>query len=243
MNWNRIINCAWTYNKRKEYFAKKKWKKWHKIKHKKVLKKEVLKTNIPYSNNYKLDYTSNGKLIRNRKWYLMNYWKYKLNEVKKRNIQFDLNFDEFCKWHHEVRDRCYYCHHSLKTYRFILKTINLLRTDSKYIIQLKDFYFKNRSKIYYFLQIDRKHNHIGYNINNIVKACWICNRNKFTQPYSESLLKRLKEDSRQIYEVCRKEIENIITNNPKEFYRIFKKSERKFILKRVIPSKPYHLGT
>jgi hypothetical protein len=80
--------------------------------------------------------------------------------AKKRNISVNFNEIEFTAWWNKSPNNCYYC--------------------KREIHSANEFFGKNMGR----LSVDRIDNQKGYEIDNIVKACWLCNRIKadiFTQ--------------------------------------------------------------
>lgn len=91
---------------------------------------------------------------------------------KARNIKLLINEKEFINWYDKQIKLCHYCG----------RTLEEIKNDSHYHRTNK-------------LTIDRKNNNIGYILDNIVLACWICNNiksNLFTQKEMSLIGKTLK---------------------------------------------------
>jgi hypothetical protein len=97
---------------------------------------------------------------------------------KAKGLEFSLTQTQFKAWWDETPDVCEYCSRSSQDYielRDMLLTYSGSNSDLK-IFQL--VLMEGRNSITSNLTVDRKDNHKGYEIGNILKACWICNRVK-----------------------------------------------------------------
>jgi hypothetical protein len=74
--------------------------------------------------------------------------------AEKRKIPININEYEFTTWWNNSSNNCYYCKREL---------------------QAADEFFGKRTGR---LSVDRIENQKGYELDNIVKACWLCNRIK-----------------------------------------------------------------
>lgn len=83
-----------------------------------------------------------------------------LNNARKRNINFDIDKETFQNWYKQ-NDKCSYC--------FIDK-------ESQYILRNKWTPYKNKDC--YKMSVDRINSKIGYNIDNMVLCCTMCNVTK-----------------------------------------------------------------
>lgn len=100
---------------------------------------------------------SRYKLAKIDSGYIQIYNRYK-NNAKKRNIIFEIDFDKFKDL---LLSNCYYCN-----------------------INPSNLYFKNYYDVYYN-GIDRIDNNKGYEINNIVSCCKMCNIAKNNNSYED----------------------------------------------------------
>lgn len=92
------------------------------------------------------------------------YYKKYLNEALRRNLTFDLSYEEFKNL---VTSNCYYCGDS-----------------PQYSKNLTKYYNKSKDRgSIYFNGVDRKNSLIGYTTDNCVSCCSVCNRmkNNFTE--------------------------------------------------------------
>jgi len=89
------------------------------------------------------------------------------HNAKKRNIIINFSKEDFIKWYDTQCQKCYYCNRTLKQTK-------------------KDKIFNNNS---YRLSIDRKNNNEGYKLNNLVLACFNCNRIKSNVFTEQQMLK------------------------------------------------------
>lgn len=101
------------------------------------------------------------KKIHNYEWFLFNHYK---KGARERNIIFNIAFSNFIIL---INSDCHYCGSSP---------------------QKRKHTFKGKARVYSFGGIDRKDNNIGYEINNIVPCCMICNRAKRELSYSDFFL-------------------------------------------------------
>jgi len=96
--------------------------------------------------------------------------------AKKRGIDFNLDFDEFCKMYSESNG-CIYCGHSID---YSLKLIHFIKNYDSSDERVQSL--KNKMKAVQFstkrLSVDRPDSFIGYLDKNRVMACVICNSSK-----------------------------------------------------------------
>jgi len=81
-------------------------------------------------------------------------WATLVDSAKQRNIKFSITKEDFINWYNNQEKRCYYCKRILES----------IKQDS--------LGHNNR------LTIDRKDNNRGYELDNIVLACFRCNSTK-----------------------------------------------------------------
>ncbi len=121
----------------------------------------------------------------------------KKRSALKRGISFNISEDEYRKWWMDTSDCCYYCGCSLQEYKnqrdFVLK----YQGNNKTILEIqKNVFNTDRAKNISVMTVDRKDSKKGYETNNIVKSCWICNSiksNKFSEEDAKILLKKIKD--------------------------------------------------
>jgi hypothetical protein len=94
--------------------------------------------------------------------------------AKKRKLSFNLTKESLKKWWKES-DNCAYCGINTEQYLKIRDFILSYRGTNYEINKFKGFYCNPKYKKIQQLTIDRIRNDKGYELNNIVKACWICN--------------------------------------------------------------------
>lgn len=90
-----------------------------------------------------------------------------VTNAKKRAYVIEFALIDFVKWWYATPDTCFYCKRALKE---IAKD----NISTRYISRLT---------------IDRIDNDIGYNIDNIAKCCWLCNRVKSNDFTKDEMLK------------------------------------------------------
>ena len=108
---------------------------------------------------------------------------------QKRGRSFNLTVKQLRIWWKNTPDKCFYCGCStnefLRLRNFLLEYQGQKQNMKNYRCLLGN---KNSSRTKY-LTIDRLNNTIGYEIENIVKACWFCNHLKgFILTPEETLL-------------------------------------------------------
>jgi hypothetical protein len=92
-----------------------------------------------------------------------------------RGIEFHLTEEELKKWWDITNDICFYCGIDIEKYRSIRDFIISYEGKEWEILRFKRFFaLENQAKIN-DMTIDRTNNSLGYEVNNIVKSCWICN--------------------------------------------------------------------
>jgi len=87
--------------------------------------------------------------------------------AKKRNIDINFSENEFINWYDNQEQKCYYCNRTLEEVK-------------------KDYIF---TKNFHRFSIDRKNNDRSYELNNIVLACFNCNRIKGNFFNEEEMIK------------------------------------------------------
>jgi hypothetical protein len=92
-----------------------------------------------------------------------------------RGISFSLTEEEFAHWWQEVPDTCAYCGMSIERYRQLRDVILNYDGDDWEVKKFIRFYRSPKHKAIDWMTIDRADNSRGYELQNIVKACWICN--------------------------------------------------------------------
>lgn len=103
----------------------------------------------------------------------------------KRNIPFLLSEESLKTWWINTEDICHYCGASVEEYRKIRDFVKNYDGNNVTIVYIKEHVF---NKQFYWnidtLTIDRVDSNGPYDLNNIVKSCWICNSIK-SNKYSE----------------------------------------------------------
>ncbi len=95
--------------------------------------------------------------------------------AKKRGLTVSLTEEEYRNWWVTTEDRCYYCNSSLNDYMKIKDEILKYDGNNYDILKYKIFFRSNIQRQIDKMTVDRVDNNIGYDLHNIVKACWICN--------------------------------------------------------------------
>jgi hypothetical protein len=95
--------------------------------------------------------------------------------AKKRGIEFNLTERELKSWWLQVEDKCNYCGITIKEYRELRDFIQSYSGTNWKIKRFKKFFKQEAHSKINDMTIDRKDNSKGYEISNIVKACWFCN--------------------------------------------------------------------
>jgi len=94
---------------------------------------------------------------------------------KNRGFTFDLTAKQFAKWWKSTPDNCRYCARTPAQFIMARDYIIAYTGDNWSINRYKRvFNNKNHAKIYR-MTLDRMDNAKGYTLDNITKACWICN--------------------------------------------------------------------
>lgn len=95
--------------------------------------------------------------------------------AEKRGIAFDLTADILEQWWYNQPDACYYCKSDLSEYLALRDFVLSYVGNNNEIKKFKRFYRSLKHQAIRWMTIDRVDNERGYVIENIVKACWICN--------------------------------------------------------------------
>ncbi len=95
--------------------------------------------------------------------------------AEKRGIAFDLTADTLEQWWHSQPDTCYYCRSDLSEYLAFRDLILAYVGKNNEIKKFKRFYRSPKHQAIRWMTIDRVDNEKGYVIENLAKACWICN--------------------------------------------------------------------
>ena len=138
-------------------------------------KDNINKWKRDYYKEYFLDETKRlhrqelQKINRQKESYKIKRWQYELKptciykHLIRHHKQVDFTMEEFIKWYSSQRKICYYCDLSEEN------------------INLFDWKTNGRVKR---LTLDRRNNNRGYELNNLVLACYLCNavkNNVFTE--------------------------------------------------------------
>jgi len=95
--------------------------------------------------------------------------------AEKRGVAFDLTADILEQWWHNQPDVCSYCKNDLSEYLALRDFILSYVGNNNEIKKFKRFYRNPKHQSIRWMTIDRIDNERGYVIENMVKACWICN--------------------------------------------------------------------
>lgn len=95
--------------------------------------------------------------------------------AEKRGIAFDLTAHVLEQWWHSEPDACYYCKNDLSEYLALRDFVLSYVGNNNEIKKFKRFYRNPKHQSIRWMTIDRVDNERGYVIENLVKACWICN--------------------------------------------------------------------
>ena len=95
--------------------------------------------------------------------------------AEKRGLAFDLTAEGLESWWNSVPDRCFYCGIQIDEYLKLRDFIVHYSGQNFEINKFKRFYRSPKHQAIRWMTIDRVKNDLGYNFDNIVKSCWICN--------------------------------------------------------------------
>lgn len=107
-----------------------------------------------------------------------------------RGKEFNLTQESLAKWWKTHKDTCYYCNLNKDQYIHIRDYIREYTGDNWNILRFKKFFQQEVHAKISDMTIDRRDNSLGYDINNIVKSCWICNSLK-SDFYTENEMKTI----------------------------------------------------
>lgn len=95
--------------------------------------------------------------------------------AKKRGIGFSLTSESLETWWHSVPDTCFYCGTPIEEYLEVRDFIVGYSGSNFEINKFKRFYRSPKHQAIRWMTIDRVKNDLGYQLDNMVKSCWICN--------------------------------------------------------------------
>lgn len=95
--------------------------------------------------------------------------------AKKRGIPCNLTPESLESWWHSVPDSCFYCGIQIDVYLEVKDFIVNYSGGNFEINKFKRFYRSPKHQAIKWMTIDRVKNDLGYQLDNIVKSCWICN--------------------------------------------------------------------
>lgn len=123
------------------------------------------------------------------------------HSAKIRNIPFNLTSETLETWWKSNQDICYYCGLNVEEYVELRNIVVSYSGTNFEILKFRRFYRNKNHKAIHSMTIDRKDNTKGYEINNIVKACWFCNSLKndfFTENHfkiiAPEIISKLKDE-------------------------------------------------
>lgn len=93
----------------------------------------------------------------------------------KRGIEFNLLEESLTHWWHSQPDYCHYCRISIEEFVRIRDSVIAYTGNNWEIGRFKKFFNSPKHAAIKTMTIDRSDNSKGYQIDNLVKACWICN--------------------------------------------------------------------
>ena len=98
--------------------------------------------------------------------------------------------EELASWWQAIPDTCHYCTTTTENYQAIRDMLLTYPGHNPEILRFGRFFRSPKHQAIQHLTIDRKDNTEGYTLDNIVKACWICNslKNDF---WTEAEMQRL----------------------------------------------------
>ena len=111
------------------------------------------------------------------------------NSAEKRGIEFDLTEVQLKEWWLKTEDHCFYCGCTPEKFIEYRDFIKNYKGDNPNILYIQQHVFNKQN--YYKIStmtIDRLDSSMGYKVENMVKACWICNSLK-SNTYSEEEMK------------------------------------------------------
>ena len=123
----------------------------------------------------------------------------------KRGIFLNLTAESLKTWWESMPDVCLYCGISLDDYLKIRDFIIAYEGSNFEVNKFKRFYRNPKHQAIRWMTIDRIHNEEGYKVENIAKACWICNslKSDFFDSY------QIKSIAPKMIEKLKSEIEKI----------------------------------
>jgi hypothetical protein len=100
------------------------------------------------------------------------------SSANRRNLKFDLTPETLESWWLTTTDICSYCGIAIADF-FKLRDSILAHKDEVFEVERFKMFFRNEKHANIrWMTIDRVHNERGYEIENMVKSCWICNKLK-----------------------------------------------------------------
>lgn len=120
--------------------------------------------------------------------------------AKKRNLTFQLTEEKLTNWWKNTPDKCYYCSIDLNNYIQLRDAIIHYDGSDFDIVKYKTFFKSPKHKAIKYMTIDRLQNENGYELNNIVKSCWICNKLKGDFFTAQQIKKMTPEFIRKLIE-------------------------------------------
>jgi hypothetical protein len=91
--------------------------------------------------------------------------------AERRGVPFTLSPHEYITWRVSTEDVCHYCGMDAETFR----EAKLLVLESPALMRFREVFANPAHAKMQHLSIDRKDPEKGYTLENICKACWICN--------------------------------------------------------------------
>ncbi|MAP23836.1 MAG: hypothetical protein CL582_23140 [Alteromonadaceae bacterium] len=126
-------------------------------------------------------------------------------QAEKKGLSFSLTANSFKQWWMSSKEICVYCNITIEGYRRIRDFIVSYDGENYEINKFRRCFISQSHHRINDTTVDRIDSSIGYEIDNIVKACWICNYCKgslFTykqwKMVAPSLISDLKKEIRYI---------------------------------------------
>lgn len=98
-----------------------------------------------------------------------------------RNLECTITPDELTTWWQETPNTCHYCGSTIKEYIGLRDAVIAYGDNggkNYEILKFLRFFKGSKQRAIQHMTFDRRDNKKGYTLDNIVKACWICNNLK-----------------------------------------------------------------
>jgi hypothetical protein len=95
--------------------------------------------------------------------------------AKRRGWPFDITYEEYEHWVWNTVDSCEYCGISVDDFRLVRDFLLGYDGPDWYVKRFRRYFKSPKHKKIRFMTVERKDNQLGYTLDNMAKACWICN--------------------------------------------------------------------